>query len=156
MERQFIIDNKKERDRLKKLVARLTDDELKLVIYKEGWTIAAVLAHLAFWDNYALALLKRWEKNGVSPSHHEWDNINDALFSLTLDIPPRTAAESAITSAEATDNEVRQSTPEFIGSVEKLNEPYRLNRSIHRKAHLDEIEALVKAKRSSSVHLPLV
>jgi hypothetical protein len=147
MERQFIIDNKKERDRLKKMVARLTDEELRLVIYKEGWTIAAVLAHLAFWDNYALALLKRWKTDGVSPSPHEWDNINDALFPLTLEIPPRIAAQSAVSSADATDNEVRKSTVKFIKSVEKLNEPYRLNRSIHRKAHLDEIEAFLKTKR---------
>jgi hypothetical protein len=59
MEKQYIIDNARESERLKKLVKSLTEEELKLVIYKEGWTIAVVLAHVAFWDQYALALLKR-------------------------------------------------------------------------------------------------
>lgn len=149
MERQFVIENKMERDRLKKLVARLTDAELELVIYKEGWTIAVVLAHLAFWDNYALALLKRWKKDGVSLSHREWDNINDALLPLALDLSPRTAAEMALSSADATDREVKQSSPKFIKAVEALKEPYRLNRGFHRKMHLDEIEAFLKAKRGS-------
>jgi hypothetical protein len=148
MERQFVIENKKERERLRKIVKGMTDEELNLIIYKEGWTIAVVLAHLAFWDNYALALLKRWKKDRVSPSHHEWDNINDALLPLALDIPPRAVAELAVSSADAADREAEQSTPEFIKTVETLNEPYRLNRSIHRKLHLDEIEAFLKAKRS--------
>lgn len=149
MERQFVIENKRERDRLKKLIARLTDEELTLVIYKEGWTIAVMLAHLAFWDNYALALLKRWKKDGVSQSHREWDNINDALLELALDIPPRAAADLSVSSAEAVDREVINASPEFIKAVEGLKEPYRLNRSIHRKAHLDEIEAFIKKRRGN-------
>jgi hypothetical protein len=120
---------------------------LKLVIYKEGWTIAVVLAHLAFWDNYVGALLKRWKKDGVSLSHREWDNINDALVPLALAIPPRAAAELAVISADAVDREVEQSTPEFIKAVEALNEPYRLNRTFNRKLHLDEIEGFLKTRR---------
>jgi hypothetical protein len=146
MEKQYIIDNARESERLKKLVKSLTEEELKLVIYKEGWTIAVALAHVAFWDQYALALLKRWEKDGVSLSHHEWDNINDALLPLALAIPPRMAAELAVSSAEAVDQYIEQLTPEFTRIVEKLNEPFRLNRMNNRKTHIDEIEAFLKSK----------
>lgn len=149
MERQYVIENTRERERLRKLVNEITDDELSLVIYKEGWTVAVALAHLAFWDNYALALLKRWKRDGVSPAQYEWDNINDALLPLVLKIPPRIIAQLAVSSANATDREAEQSTPEFIKAVETLNEPYRLNRSIHRKLHLDEIEALLESKRKT-------
>ena len=54
---------------------------------------------------------------------------------------PRTAAALAVTSAEGVDREIAAASPDFIKAVEALNEPYRLNRSIHRKLHLDEIEA---------------
>jgi hypothetical protein len=149
MEKQFITDNNRERERLKKLINRLTDEELKLVIYEEGWTIAVVLAHLAFWDQYVLALLKRWKMDGISPSHHEWDNINDALLPLALAIPPRVAAKLAVSSAEAVDREIEKSTPEFVKEVEALNEPYRLNRTFNRKLHLDEIESFLEARHGT-------
>ncbi|MGD0794363.1 MAG: maleylpyruvate isomerase N-terminal domain-containing protein [Dehalococcoidales bacterium] len=148
-ERQFVTENKGERERLKKLVNEMTDKELKLIIYKEGWTIAVALAHLAFWDQYALALLKRWKKEGVYPSHREWDNINDALVPLALSIPPRVAAALAVSSAEAVDREIENSTPEFIKAVEALNEPFRLNRTFNRKTHLDEIDAFLKTKHGT-------
>jgi hypothetical protein len=147
MDKTYIADNNRERERLIKLVNEITDKELELVIYKEGWTIAAMLGHLAFWDNYALALLKRWKRDGVKPSLHEWNEINDALLPLVLNIPPRKAAELAVASAKATDYEIEQSTPEFLKAVEALKEPFRLNRSIHRKMHLDEIEVFLKDKR---------
>jgi hypothetical protein len=150
MEKLYIIENRKERERLIQLANSLTNEDLILVIYQEGWTIAVVLAHLAFWDNYALALLKRWQKDGVSPSHHEWDNINDALLPVVLAISPRTAANMAILTADKVDHEIEKVSAEFVKKVEGLKEPYRLNRSIHRKAHLDEIEAFLKSKRAGN------
>lgn len=149
MKKEYIKNNDRERARLIKLVKEITDKELEMVIYKEGWTIAAMLVHLSFWDNYALALVKRWKKAGIKPSLHEWNEINDALLPLSLNISPRKAAELAVASAKATDREIEQSTPEFLKAVTAVKEPFRLNRSLHRKAHLDEIEAFLKAKRNS-------
>jgi hypothetical protein len=100
------------------------------------------LAHVAFWDQYALALLKRWEKDGVSLSHHEWDNINYALLPLALAIPPIAAAELAVSAAEAVDQYIEQLTPEFIRTLEKLNEPFRLNRMNNRKTHIAKVIGL--------------
>jgi hypothetical protein len=148
MDRQFDIENTKERERLRALVSRITDEELKIPYYKEGWTIAAGLAHLAFWDQYGLAILRRWKQGGVlAHSHSDSNAVNDAALVLALAIPPMAAAKLAISSAEAIDREIEQSSSDFVKAVEALKEPYRLNRSIHRKLHLDEIEALLKAKR---------
>jgi hypothetical protein len=146
MDKPWLIENNRERTRLKKLVNEITDEELQLVIYKERWTIAVMLGHLAFWDNYAAALLKRWKKDGVKPSLHEWNEINDAILKLALQLPPRAAVELVVAAASAADHEVEQSTPEFMKEVVALNEPYRLNRSLHRKTHLDEIETFLKAQ----------
>jgi len=96
MERQFVIENARERERLRKLVNEMTDKELTLIIYKEGWTIAVALAHLAFWDQYALALLRRWKKDGVTPSQSDTDATNYALLPLALALSPKSAAELAL------------------------------------------------------------
>jgi hypothetical protein len=153
MDRQFVIENKRECERLKALVSRITDEELALPYYKEGWTIAAGLAHLAFWDYYGLTVLRRWKQGGVAPSRSDPSRsdttaVNDALLAITLAMPPRTAAGLAVAAAEAVNQEIAAASPRFIKDVEALKEPYRLNRSLHRKLHLDEIEALLKAKRA--------
>ena len=149
MDRPFEIENWKQLERLRALVSRITDEELDLPYYKEGWTIAAGLAHLAFWDHYGLAVLRRWKQEGVvSHAHSDSNAVNDALLNVALAMPPRTAAELVVSSAEAVDREIESASPDFVKAVEALNEPYRLYRSIHRKLHLDEIEALLKAKRA--------
>jgi hypothetical protein len=53
MERPFVAENAKERERLRSLVERLTDKELSLPL-GNGWTIAVALAHLSFWDQRIL------------------------------------------------------------------------------------------------------
>jgi len=149
MERQYIIDNTKSSERLHKLVDEITDEELKLIIYKEGWTIAVALAHLAFWDKRRLVLIRKWKQKGVTPSPFEEDIINDALLPFLLAIPPRKAANLSIFTAEELDHELEELSPDLITAIKALGDRHALNRSIHRKMHLDEIEALLKTKRGS-------
>jgi hypothetical protein len=52
MDRPFVVENTQERERLRTLVTRITDEELSLPL-GEGWTIAVALAHLAFWDQWS-------------------------------------------------------------------------------------------------------
>ncbi len=147
MDKQYIIDNAKERERLKKIVKSLTDAELRLVIYKEGWTIAVALAHLAFWDERRRVMLKIWKQKGVAQSPYLEDIVNDTLIPILLVIPPRKAAELAVATAAALDKELEELSPEMLTAIEALKEPYALNRAIHRKMHLDEIEAFLKNRR---------
>jgi hypothetical protein len=147
MERQYVIKNARERERLRKLVNEMTDKELTLIIYKEGWTIAVALAHLAFWDERRRLLIRKWKQKGVTPSPFEEDIINNALLPFLLAIPPRKAANLAIITAEALDHELEELSPDMITAIKSLGDRHALNRSIHRKMHLDEIEALLKAKR---------
>jgi hypothetical protein len=149
MERQFVSANKRELERLKKVANSLSVGELKLVIYKEGWTIAVVLAHLAFWDERRRVMLKIWKQKGVAQSPYFEDIFNDALLPLLLAIPPRKAADLAIITAEALDKELEKLPAVMIKAIEALKEPNALNRAIHRKMHLDEIEAFLKTKRIS-------
>ena len=147
MERQFVIENARERERLRKLVNEMTDKELTIIIYKEGWTIAAALAHLAFWDERRLLLVRKWKQKGVTPSPYDEYIINNALLPFLLAIPPRKAADLSILTAETLDHELEEVSPELITAIESLGDRHALNRSIHRKMHLDEIENLLKTKR---------
>ena len=147
MERTFVMENNRERERLKKLVKKITDDELSLIIYKEGWTIAVTLAHLAFWDERRRVMLKIWKQKGVAQSPYIEDIVNDTLIPLLLAIPPRKAAELAVLTAEALDKEIEGLPSEMITAIEALQEPTALNRGIHRKMHLDEIENYLKTIR---------
>ena len=146
MKPQWAIENERERKRLSALVKRITEKELKLVIYKEGWTIAVALGHLAFWDERRRVMLKIWKQKGVAQSPYMEDIVNDTLLPLLLTIPPRKAAELAITTAEALDRELEELPAEMIAAIEALQEPFALNRGIHRKMHLDEIEAFLETR----------
>ena len=141
------IRDKKERERLNRLVNEITDEELNLVIYKEGWTIAVVLAHLAFYDERRRVLLRKWRKKGVTPSPHDEYVINNTLLPFLLAISLRDAANLSVFTAEALDRELEEASDELIAGVKALGDRYALNRAIHRKMHLDEIEAFLEAKR---------
>ena len=146
MDRPFVAENAQERERLRSLVGRLTDDELSLPM-ENGWTIAVALAHLAFWDQRSLILMRKWKLTGVAPSPIEdIDVTNDSLLPLLLALPPRTAANLAISSAEAIDRELEESPSDLISAIENLGERFRLYRSEHRKLHLDQIEEFLKNK----------
>ena len=62
MTRSYVTENSAQRARLRALVDRLTDAELARPL-DAGWTVAAVLAHVAFWDQRALTLIERWERD---------------------------------------------------------------------------------------------
>jgi hypothetical protein len=147
MDRQYVIDNEHELNRLRTLVDTITDEELSLTLYKEGWTIAVALAHVAFWDRHRLGLVRKWKQEGVKSSPFDENIINDALIPFFLEIHPRKAAEMSITTAEEIDRELANLSPELISAIESLGDRHALNRSIHRKMHLDDIDTFLKSKR---------
>jgi hypothetical protein len=146
MELNYIAENKNSRERLIKLAGFLTEKEYHYVIYKEGWTIAAALAHLAFWDERRRLQLKVWREKGVSPTPPIDDIVNDVLIPLLLAIPPKKAAALAVKAAEALDKEIEELPQKMLREIEALNEPKALDRASHRNQHLDEIEEFLKAK----------
>ncbi len=149
MERSFVAENKKERERLISLARRLGDEDLMLPM-GNGWTIAVAFAHLSFWDERSVILMRKWKKSGVvDPSPIDIDVTNDSLLAQWLALPPRAAATLAVSSAEKIDRELEEASPEWISKIESLGEKYRVYRSIHRKLHLDEIEDVLKRKNES-------
>jgi hypothetical protein len=139
MDRPFAPQNERERKRLQTLVARLSDRELQNPM-DDGWTVAVTLAHLAFWDQRSLLLLRRWKKTGkVELSPIDIDLTNEALLPLWRALPGRTAAELALAAAEAIDRELESYPLTLIPAIEAAGDRYRLYRAEHRQWHLDQI-----------------
>jgi len=144
-DRDFVTQNKTERTRLAALVGRLSDADLARPL-EAGWTVAAVLAHVAFWDQRALILLQQWQKAGLAAVPHglneaDTDWINDAGKPLFLAMAPRRAAETAVAIAEAVDRTIESLPDDFVARNAAAATPVSLMRADHRREHLDQIEA---------------
>jgi hypothetical protein len=143
VDRSYIAENNAERARLQGFVQRLSDAELRRPM-PAGWTVAAVLAHLAFWDARALALMDKWARGiAPAPADHEpadVDWINDAAKPLCLALGPRAAAQLALQLAEETDQRVATLSEATLEQIVAIGPPFNLSRANHRKEHLDDIE----------------
>lgn len=140
---QYTAENAAQRERLRALVSRLTDDDLNRTV-EHGWTVAAALVHLAFWDRRRLAEIVHWQRQGQAPAMGcSPDPINAALQVLAAAIPPRVAPQLAVDSAAAIDRQLEQISPELVAAIEAAGEVRLLNRSLHRREHLDQIEKVL-------------
>lgn len=139
----FVEDNARELQRLRDLVARLSDDDLRSPV-NEHWTVAATLGHMAFWDARALYLAERFDPTSGFPEDvGEPDNvdwINDATRSLIHAIDPRGVADLAVRTAEDIDARVAELPADKLWPNDP-DSPLNGSRASHRAEHLDEIEA---------------
>jgi hypothetical protein len=139
--------NADSRRRLEALVRGLSDQDLARAT-DYGWTVAALLAHLAFWDQRMIMILRRWQEEGLDPSPIDSAAVNDSLRVLCHALAPRTAIELCLSSAEAVDAELDTLTAERVKALEEhaaaTETQFRMNRSLHRDGHLSDIEALLK------------
>lgn len=139
--------NHASRLRLETLVRGLSDEELaRSTDY--GWTVAGLLAHLAFWDHRMSVILKRWQEEGLDESPIDSGVVNDALREICHALEPRTAAQLAVTAAQKIDAELDELSAERVAEIEAhtaaTSTQFRMNRSLHRESHLKDIEALLK------------
>ena len=135
-----------ERARLGTLVARLSDSDLARPM-PDGWTVAAVLAHAAYWDARAIYWMDKWGPEGEPTTYEpeDTDAANEAAKPLCLALRPRDAAELAVRLAEETDARVKALSDAMLTKIAaKGAPPFNLSRAIHRKEHLDEIERALR------------
>jgi hypothetical protein len=143
---EFIEDNARENAHLRQFVESLSDEELCLSM-EAGWTFAAVLAHLAFWDQRAITLIDKWKKEGVGPSAIDTDVVNEATRSLCLTIAPRQAAELAVALADEVDRLIASLTPEMVEAIQARGTTVKLRRADHRLSHLGEMEKALASRK---------
>jgi hypothetical protein len=144
-DRSFTQENAKERERLKVLVSQLSDEELEHSI-EAGWTVAAILTHMAFWDHRAWLLIQKWKKEGIGPSAIDTDLVNEVIRLFFLAIPARKAAEIALSAAATIDEEIETLSSEMMADIEENGKTVNLRRAKHRRMHFEEIERALGKK----------
>ena len=145
-DRSFVGRNDVERARLHAVVASLSDADLQRSL-SNGWTVSAVLAHIAFWDRRALVLLARWERQGVQEAPEDAGAINDAALPEWLALPPRVAADLALAAADAIDEKLATMSDGLLEAILGLKSAINLDRGdANRSEHLDEIEQSLRVK----------
>jgi mycothiol maleylpyruvate isomerase-like protein len=146
MEFPFVEENTASRRRLEALTRGLGDGDLARTT-PYGWTVAALLAHLAFWDQRVLALIRRWNAQGVDSSPIDSMAVNEALKPLCFALDPRGAVELCRSSAQAVDAALETISSELYDKIQDeikaSSTQFRFNRALHRNGHLDDIERLV-------------
>jgi Mycothiol maleylpyruvate isomerase N-terminal domain len=147
-DRSYIAANTRERERLRALVERLDDVALAAPV-NEYWTVAGVLGHVAYWDIRVLVLaekIDRGEPWAAGDAEPEGDWLNDTTRPLIHAIAPREAAKLALRIAEQTDARVAELPLDRVWPRDPES-PINAVRAEHRREHLDEIEAALRARR---------
>src|SRR2546427_207929 len=135
VDRSYDAANDAERERLGKLVARLSDEELSRPM-PAGWTAAAMLAHAGFWDARAVFALEKWATTGAPPPPGDYEPddvawINESAKPFLLALPPRVAADLALRLAEEADARfARNSASNTASSGLELRLEYHQNQSL--------------------------
>jgi mycothiol maleylpyruvate isomerase-like protein len=151
MDRSFVAENRRELERMRKIAQGLDESELASPAY-EGWTVAGVLGHIAFWDERSRGLAERLHGGGTfSPADEEPEDvdwINDAARPLIQAIPPRALAELALRIARETDASVERLPDDALPKLWPADPHSPLNpvRAGHRGEHLDQIEKALASR----------
>jgi hypothetical protein len=137
---EYVRANDESRARLRALVERLDRAELTRSPM-QGWSVSALLAHLAFWDRFNV---HRWRSRLAGTQLPALDALDDLINDAALPgwnaLPPEVAARDALASAEEGDAFVAALTPEITVRWLAEGRPRSLYRSEHRREHLDDIE----------------
>ena len=142
MDRSFIELNRASRERIRQLAERLSDEELQTPV-GEHWTVAIVLAHLAWWDRRVMYVLDMTERDGKLFVPEIDIFVNDLSLPLWAAIPPRAAARIAIETAETVDQRLEDYPLELLEEIYACNKRWVI-RALHRDEHLNEAEAALK------------
>lgn len=147
-DRSYVAENDAERERLRALVLRLSDEDLSRPM-PGGWTVAAVLAHAGFWDARAIWFYDGWSRGEIPTAADEpedTDQVNDAVKPLCLALAPREAARLSLRLAEEADSRVAALSDELLARILAVGSPpLNLSRATHRREHLDGIEQVLGA-----------
>jgi len=145
MDRSFVELNRASTERIRAMAQGLSDKEMQTRV-GEHWTVAIVMAHLAFWDRRVMYVLDMTEHDGTLFIPEIDIFVNDLSLPLWAAIPPREAARIAIETAEACDKQLEEFPPALLEEIYAYNKRWVV-RSLHRGEHLDEADAALKMRK---------
>lgn len=139
----YIEQNRASTQRIRALVARLSDDEMQTKV-GEHWTVAIALAHLAWWDRRVMYVLDMTERDGKLFIPEIDIFVNDLSLPLWAAIPPRAASRIAIETSETLDKRLEEYSPGLLEEIYNYNKRWVI-RALHRNEHLDDVDAALKS-----------
>ena len=142
MSSKFTEENSTSLQRLEEASLSLSDEDLALET-PYGWTVGALFAHMAWWEQRVTVLLRRWKESGVDEVPVDSEMINEALKPLCHALDPRRAIQLCLDSARETNAEVAATSASLIEEIDASPNFFRINRSLHRDGHLSDIMALL-------------
>jgi hypothetical protein len=135
--------NRASLDQLRAVAIGLSDEEFLHPI-DPPWTAAALFAHVAFWDRFVHARWRHAVETGttvpVPIDDAPMEMINQAALREWAVIPPRIAAEECLTAAQTIDHFIEHLEVDAISQVVREGRERLVDRSLHRREHLDTIE----------------
>jgi hypothetical protein len=143
MDPSYVQLNRAATERMRRLVARLSDAELHHEV-GEHWTVSIALAHLAFWDRRVLLALDRTAREGRLFTPDIDLIVNDIVLPLFTAIPPRKAAQLAVDTADALDKRLETLPEPLLERLFQYNRRWVI-RALHRNGHLDDVDAALAA-----------
>ncbi len=143
MDRDYVTRNESVQERLITLVGRLMPEDLERPI-GDGWTVKAALAHLAFWDRYAVALIDRWSEVGFKEDEgFSSDFPNLAGLADWVAAPASYALAEVVAAARLADRRAAEAPQQLVDDILRGGMPRVLDRSVHRVEHSEQVERLV-------------
>ncbi len=147
LDQSYIEQNRASTERIRALVARLSDEEMQTKV-GEHWTVAIALAHLAWWDRRVMYALDMTEHDGKLFILEINIVVNDLSLPLWAVIPPRDAARICIETSEMLDKQLEEYSPELLEEIFSYNKRWVM-RALHRNEHLDEVDMALKQSPAS-------
>ena len=143
LDRSFVQLNRAATDRLRNLVNRLSDKDLQHPMF-DGWTVAILLAHLAFWDRRVLSALDSTEREARLVTPEIPILVNDVALPLFAAIPRSAAARLAIETSQTLDQRLETFREDWLEQLYTYNKRWVV-RALHRGEHMDDIEVVLKS-----------
>jgi hypothetical protein len=140
----FVAENAASQQELRALLGELSDADLAYEM-SDGWTVAAFLAHVAFYDFRAAQAVARWRSDSELASFEEDAELTNAtVVPLLLALPPSAVRRLSLEAAQAADAAVGSVEPELLARIAPVNRSVGFFRSAHRREHIDQIKAALK------------
>lgn len=149
-DRSYIDTNLRGLERLRNLVEGADEDALTAPV-NEYWSVAGVLAHMAWWDARVVVFADKIDRGDPwvpTDEEPEGDWLNDTTRLVIEGLAPhapRAAAELALRMAERADARVAELPLDRMAPRDPAS-PIHPDRADHRIEHLDEIVAALERR----------
>ena len=112
-----------------------------------GWTVSSVLAHLAFWDRWVETRWDLFEQSGRFDDLPDYilDLVNAAAMPGWLAVPGGSALAIARSAAASVTSTIERLSNEAIRAAVDTGRPAMVDRTVHWRPHLEEIETAIAA-----------